>query len=155
MIDELVRKSTVERRKVHISISMDEPEIRSMLAVNIEKELTSKFDLSIAKHVTVGQLLSHAKCSPIDLFIVMLNNLRFTDTPLFRNTPRWRPFEVVSYLQVEYGKPVIALAASCPENVKNIEEESKQAGASVFFMVPVDRRPFIEAVENCLKQTVK
>ena len=155
MINQLVQNITGERRTVRISISTAEPNISSMLAGYMEKELAHKFDLSITDHVTVGQLLSHAEASPIDLFILMLNNLRFTDTPLFRNTPHWQPFEVVSYLKVQYGKPVIALAGSWPESVKNIEEESKQAGASVFFFVPVDTNHFIEAVENCMKQTLK
>ena len=122
------------------------------MLTDIEKELTNKFDLSVTEHMTVGQLLSHAENSPIDLFILVLNNLRFTEAPLFVSPSRWWPLEVVSFLKNAYGKPVIALAGAWPKGVKNIEEESKQAGASAFFLVPVDTHPFIEAVENCLKQ---
>ncbi len=42
MGNELIQDSPVERRKIHISISMDESEIRPMLALAIEQELTGK-----------------------------------------------------------------------------------------------------------------
>jgi len=75
----------VERRKVRISMSMDEPDLSPMLAHAIQKALDSKFDLSI-------------------------------------------------------------------EEVYCVEEEAKQADASLYFLLPVDRQPFIEAVERCLRQ---
>ena len=149
---ELERDSMAERRKVHISMSMDEPDLMPMLTDAIQKGLCSQFDLAIAEHVTVGRLLSHAEQSSVDLFILMLNNLIFADTRLFDNTPRWRSFEVVSRLKAIYGKPIIAFAASWPDEMSSaeVEEETIKAGANFFFLLPPDKQSFIDAVEQCL-----
>ena len=126
-----------------------------MLADAIQQGLGNKFDLSLVPHVTVDQLLSHAESSPVDLFIFLLNNLIFagTTTP-FRETRRWWPLGVIAHLRETCGKPVIALAGSSPGDNSRAEEEAKVAGAAFFFWAPLDRQPFIDAVQQCLKQIV-
>jgi hypothetical protein len=145
---DLVQDTPVERRKVHILMSIAEPDICGSIASTIHKGLGNKFDVSIVEYARVDQLLSHAENSPVDLFILLLNNMQFIDPPPFRETRRWLPLEVVSHVRETYGKPVIALSGSSRVEA----EEAKQAGANFFFWLPVDWRPFIDAVAQCLKQ---
>jgi hypothetical protein len=129
-------------------MSIADPDISEHLSNVIQKELGDEIDLSIVEYPQVGQFLSHAERSPIDLFILLLNNMQFTDTISFNTTSRWPPLEVISHLRETYGRPIIALIGSLGAS----EEEAKQAGATYFFWVPIDRQSFIDAVEECLRQ---
>jgi len=133
-------------------MSIAESNIEKVLTFTIQKELGNKFDLSIIEISNVGQLLFHATKEPVDLFILLLNNMRFSDTTAFRETQRWAPLEVVSHLRKTYGKPLIVLTGYWPGELSRAEEEAKQAGASYFFWLPPDKQPLIDAVEQCLKQ---
>jgi hypothetical protein len=83
--------------------------------------------------------------------LMILNTIRFTDAMSFRETRRWPPLEVVSRLREAYRKPVIALTVCWPGELSR-EEEAKQAGAGFCFWAPIDKQPFIDVVEQCLKQ---
>src|SRR5262245_39456732 len=102
------------RQTIHVLMSINESDISKAVSQVIQREIGNNYDLSITEIPSVGQLLSHAKNYPSDLFILLLNNLQFSDTPLFRETPRWLPLEVVSHLKVTYGKPLIALTGYWP-----------------------------------------
>jgi hypothetical protein len=149
-----LKDCSVEPRKMHISMSTADPDLSEGLTLAIQKELGNPLDVSIVEHSGVGQLLSYVESSPVDLFILVLNNLMFADTTMFTETRGWRSLEVVSHLRETYGKPVIALAASWPNEMSQseVEEEAIKAGASVFFWLPYNRRRFIGAVEQCLRQ---
>jgi len=149
---DLLKDCSVQPRKMRISMSTADPDLSEGLTLAIQKELGNQFDVSIVEHSGVGQLLSYVESSPVDLFILVLNNLMFADTTMFRETRGWRSLEVVSRLRETYGKPVIALAGSWPGEGTSAEEEAKQAGASFFFWLPYNKRQFIDAVEQCLRQ---
>jgi hypothetical protein len=90
----------------------------------------------MAEYARVGQLLSDAATTPADMFILLLNNMQFSDTTSFNGTKHCRSLEVVSHLKTTYDKPVIALAEPWRGQFSRAEQQAKQAGATFFLFDP-------------------
>ena len=135
-------------------MSISEPAVLKLVTRKLEKEFCQKYDLSISETPYIDKLLTLAATEPFDLFILILNNMRYSDTQFCEekgvNVVDAR-LELITYLHRTYHKPVIAMTGWTPTEDSWTEENTKQAGASFFFLIPVEGRPLMNAVKQCLE----
>jgi CheY-like chemotaxis protein len=116
----------------------------------LEIEFANKYDLSIAETPYVSKLLAQAQREAVDLFILLLNNMRLSDLPFPDNKKRWGEamLEVLAHLRQTYHKPVIAMTGLPMWK----EEEIKRAGAGFLFLLPFEREPLVNALKQCFEE---
>jgi hypothetical protein len=134
-------------------MSINERNITEGINLRLQKELGNRYDLAITEISRVSQLLSHAKTEPVDLFILLLNNMLF-DTPSFTEPGHSPPLEVVSHLRAAYGQPILAMTGSWlgKSSGAEVEAEALRVGATCLLFLPYTSESFIEAIEKCLKE---
>ena len=130
---------------------INEPDITKVVTRCLEIEFANKYDLSIIETPYVEELLAQAQGQGVDLFILLLNNMRLSDLPFLDDKRRWGEamLEVVTHLRQTYHKPVIALTGL----LWWTEEEMKEAGASCLILLPVERAPLMKTVKQCFEET--
>lgn len=134
-----------------VLMCINEPGITEVLTLTLEKEFAHKYDLSIAETRYIDKLLAHAQKEAIDLFILLLNNMVYSDVKLCP-AKRGADFrlDVIAQLRRSYQKPVIALTGL---PLRYTEQNTKEAGASFLFVLPVEGRPLMDAVKQCFEET--
>ncbi len=108
----------------------------------ITKEvIKDKYDLKVRSCFYGEEIIEHAWNSGVDIFILVLNNIRFR--PVLPVHERLESsLKLISQIKTTYRKPVIAL---CPKDYSIAVRI-----ADFFFSMPFDRDAFMEAIEKCL-----
>jgi CheY-like chemotaxis protein len=141
------------RPQKRVLISINEPNITKVITLTLEKEFSNTYDLCISETPYVAKLLAQAQHEAVDLFILLLNNMRLSDVPFLHEKKPWGEamWEVVRHLRQTYHKPVIAMTGLPPIDTWE-EEIMKQSGLSFFFLLPVEGAALTNAVHQCLEE---
>src|SRR5574341_626152 len=139
------------RPQKRVRMCINEPDITKVMTRCLQSEFANKYDLSITETPYVGKLLAQAQSEGVDLFILLLNNMRLSDVPFsYFGDKNWveSVLAVITQLRQAYQKPVIAMTGYPGWT----EDKTKEAGASFLFLLPVERAPLIYAVNQCLEE---
>ena len=95
------------------------------------------------------EILNFAKEHPIDLFIMVINNIIFRSEDLSAEHRIEKALQLVQFLRKEYKKPVIALYGWPDDPL--FPEKAKQFGATFCIKLPFKQEEFQEAIEMCME----
>ena len=141
------------RPQKRVLMSINEPDITKLLIFMFEKWFGQQYDLSIAETPYAGQLLTLAQREPIDLFVLLLNNMFYSDIADLEEKNRVQSgLAVIAQLKQTYQKPVITMTGWPPSEDTWTQENTKQAGADFLFFLPLEGELFRNAVNKCWKE---
>ena len=136
--------------------------LRVVLSTGGETEITqgitlilrklSIYAIDVKEFAEAADLVTYARQKRPDVFIIVLNNIRFTDgrypTVGSRITGA---ICLLSELKEAYGSGMIALSGWYPddEGEDGFARRVKTAGADFFFLLPPDGKELVAAVEFC------
>ncbi len=142
------RQSRFDRREVRVLMGINEPAMTALITEILQTHFGRNYLLRVTEAPNAWTLLEEARIQSPDLFIVVLNNLRFLEeTP---RSPEKRIEMVIGFLKhlkEAYGSPVIALAGWPDDPLIGLE--AMFAAADAFFRLPFDPEDLIVAVEKC------
>jgi len=137
-----------------VLMAINEPDITKILTLSLKKYFGQKYDLSIAETPYAGRLLALAQRETADLFILLLNNMFYSDIPSLLEKNRVESgLAVITYLKETYQKPVIAMTGWYPYEGSWTVANTKQAGASFLLFIPVEGSLFRNVVRHCFEET--
>src|SRR5207245_940114 len=129
-----------------------EDAITKVFTLLLQNRLGTRYDFQVREIPYAAKFLEYAETQPVDLFVIVLNNIITDAQALFPDTFRFdQVVQIISCLKKKYRKPVIALAGGWPKENKSYIAEVIEAGADQFFGLPPDPDAFIEAVRKCLE----
>jgi hypothetical protein len=103
-------------RDVHILMSINEPDIPRVLSIMMRNRLSSSFKLEIADVSLASGISARARTQTIDLFVLLLNNLRIDRAAASRaSSSTWHPLQFLMDLKEEFTQPIRALTGSWPD----------------------------------------
>lgn len=122
----------------------------NLLTETIDDIISDKSETEFLATSSANKLLLHASDHDVDLFVLTLNNIVFSDG----NTPGERRIEQAIQLIIDVKdkiqKPIIALS-SWP-NDPNFADRVISAGADRFYKLPVKLNNLREAIRCCLAE---
>jgi hypothetical protein len=143
----------MQRPQKRVLMSINEPDITKVLTLTLQKEFGQRYDLAVTETPYAGKLLTLAQSGPADLFILLLNNMFCSDIPhLFGKNRVESALRVITHLKQTHNKPVIAMTGWPPSEDTWTEENTKQAGASFLFFLPVEGHLLRNAVKRCWEE---
>jgi CheY-like chemotaxis protein len=138
------------RPQKRVLLSINEPTFTKSITLLLEDEFAQKYDLAITGTPYAGKLLALAQTEKADLVILLLNNMLCSDIPHFLEKNRMEStLAVITHLRQTYHKPVIAMTGRPPAEDTWTEENTKRAGASFLFFLPVEWSQLMNAVKQC------
>ena len=116
-----------------------------------EKWFVHQYDLAITETPYAAKLLDLAQREAADLFVLLLNNMFYSDISHLMEKNRVEcGLAVIAQLNQTYHKPVIAMTGWPPSEDTWTEDNTRQAGASFLFFLPLEGEFFRNAVKQCL-----
>lgn len=145
-----------ERTPIRLLMSTGgEEAIAKTMTMILQKALGPTYEVIPKEIPTASKFLEAADTEPVDLFVIMLNNMFPDATKMFPDTSKPdQALKIITYLKDKYRKPVIAMAGWWPEGM-NIQEEANKAGSDYFFVWPPDYRQTGANLLRCLGVEVK
>lgn len=143
-----------ERKPIRLLVSAGgEKDIAKMITLNLQKALGPTYEVVGKEIPNAKQFLETAQTEPVDIFVIVLNNMIPDATETFPCTSKpGQALQLVGYLKDRFRKPVIAAAGWWPEGM-NIHEEAAKVGADYFFVLPPDhdelRTNFLRCLAGC------
>src|SRR5215831_2976318 len=126
-----------------------------VMGLLLQKWFAEQYDLSVTEARYIDKLLAQAEGETVDLFILLLNNMFYSDSKLCPESSRngiESRLEINTRLKQTYHKPVIAMTG-WPLSVDSWNEENtKQAGASFLLTYLPEGHLLREAVKQCLEE---
>jgi len=122
--------------------------INELIEEFIKKNIGGKYDLLVTPVLLGEEILNFAKEHPIDLFIIVTNNIIFRSEDLSAEHRIERALQLVSFLSKTYKKPVIALYGWPDDPL--FPEKAKRAGANYCFTMPIKLEELKKPIEKCL-----
>jgi hypothetical protein len=133
---------------LRILMSTNEPGFTEVLTGLLRTGIGHKYNLLIEEIPEANKLLEHAQSVPIDIFILILNNMLIPGASYSSHSRVKEALNVLSHIKKKYKKPVIAMAG-WPDD-PGFGEEARSAGANFFFRLPFEGQEFQQAVESCI-----
>ena len=130
---------------------INEPGITEVVTRCLQSEFANQYALSVAESRYIDKFLALAQSATPDLFILLLNNMFYSDEKFYsENRSSDVRLNVIAQLKDSYQKPVIAMTG-----LPGIytEDNTRKAGASFYFVIPVERVPLMNAVRQCFEET--
>src|SRR5262245_41309717 len=113
-----------------VLMCINEPSITKILTLIIQKEFGHVYELSIKEISYIDAFLAEAQRQTADLYVLLLNNMFYSDVRLCRDHQGVDSrLAVIAELRQSYQKPVIALTG-LPN--RYTEENTIEAGASCY-----------------------
>ena len=138
----------LKRRQLRVLIGNHDDLMNEYIEKFIEKIIKDKYELSVASVWPGEKILNFAKKHPIELYIIVINNIIFRSENLSVEHRIEKALWLVKFLRETYGSPVIALYG-WPDDPW-FPEKAKQAGANYCFRMPPKSKELQRAIENCL-----
>jgi hypothetical protein len=132
---------------------INDPGVTELWTLILEKEFAQQYELSVTETSHVGKLLTLAQTATADLFILLLNNMLYSDIPHLHKLNRVdSALATIAHLKQTYHRPVIAMTG-WPISAENWNaNNTKQAGVDFLFQIPIDVRRLKHAAKQCLEQ---
>ncbi len=141
---ELVRE--LKTREVQVVIGNLDDTLTDILSGFIKKVIKDRYDLKLRSFFYGEELLEFAENGAVDLFILILNNIRFR--PFCPPQERMeKSLQLINQIKRTYGRPVIVLSG-LGENYSSLIARAELA-ADFFFPLPCAPVVFMEAIEKC------
>jgi hypothetical protein len=115
----------------------------------IKLVVEDKYELLVTPAFLAEEILNFAKEHPIDLFIIVINNIIFRSEDLSAEHRIEKALNLVSFLSKSYNRPVIALYGWPDDPL--FPEKAKQAGANYCFKMPFKFEELKKPIEKCLE----
>lgn len=144
------------RPQKRVLMCINEPNITKVVILVLQKEFGQKYDLSVAEIPYTDKFLAQAESEAVDLFILLLNNMFHSPDSKFRGDKNRnrveRQLDVITHLKHTYHKPVFAMTGWPLSADSWNDENTKQAGASFLFQLPVEGTLLRNAARQCLEE---
>jgi len=141
------------RLQKHVLTCINEPGIACFVRSCLQHEFAQQYELSIRETHSIDKLLAKGEHDPPDLFILLLNNMFYSYAHVAVDEKKNRIqhlLKVISCLKQTSQKPVIAMTEwPLAPNLWN-EENTKEAGASFLFSLPLEWSQLRDAARQCL-----
>ncbi len=138
----------VKKKKLEVLIGNHEDAITEILIEYVKLLVTDKYDLSVTPVFLGEEILNFAKEHPIDLFIIVTNNIIFRSEDLPAELRIEKALWLIKFLRETYGSPVIAFYGWPDDPL--FPEKVKQAGANYCFKMPTKFEELKKPIEKCL-----
>jgi DNA-binding NarL/FixJ family response regulator len=147
--EEVCCQASFDGREISVLMGINEPEMSGLITEILQTHFGRDYLLRLTEASNAWTLLEQARLQRPDLFIIVLNNLHFSEeTPC---VPEQR-IELVTgflkHLKETYRRPVIVLSGWAGDPLIGIEVMF--AAADAFLRLPFQPRALIAAVEKCL-----
>jgi CheY-like chemotaxis protein len=143
------------RPQKRILTCINEPDLTRYVSLCLQNEFAQQYELSVREAHHIDNLLAKSESDPPDLFILLLNNMFYSYSHIrHRGEKKHRIkhlLEVITRLKETSRKPVIALTAWPQSPDSWNEENTKQAGASFLFILPLEGNLLRDAARQCLE----
>lgn len=140
-----VREAVVQLRQVLVLLAINEPTISEVLRGWIQQAMGDDGEVIFAEVSTAEEVEKRAKTEPFDMFILLLNNLRFESGRHDLDARIEGAASLVLSLHQKYGKLIIALTGHEGFTVP-ADAESK----IVLLSLPFDGQTLVNAVKRGL-----
>jgi hypothetical protein len=134
------------RKKLRILIGCFQDPLTDIISALIEEASRNKFVHEIGIYFYGEELIENAEKIEIDIFILVLNNIRFIpDLPVQDRLQN--SMNLVNQIKSKYGKPVIVLSGRL-DDYSSFLTKAKLA-SDFFFLMPFKLDAFLLAIEKC------
>lgn len=140
-----------KNRRIHVFIS---EEVLVELFSSLISEVThDRCDLKVEVTPYAEQLMRLASRCPFDLFVLLLNNIIFSEENQPVEARLQKALRLVIQLKARYRKPIICLYGY-PDD-PSYGRQAEMAGADFVFHFPCEPKLLREAVDACLVDAFK
>ena len=135
-------------RQLRILIANSDDTMNEGIKKMIKEIISNNYDLLVTSLWRGEEILNFAKEHPIDLFIIVINNIIFRSEDLSAEHRIEKALQIVQFLRKEYKRPVIALYGWPDDPL--FPEKAKQFGATSCIKLPPTQEEFKESIEMCI-----
>jgi len=136
------------RKKLRILIGCFQDPLTDIISALIKEASRNKFDHEIGIYFYGEELIENAEKIEIDIFILVLNNIRFIpDLPVQDRLQN--SLNLINQIKSKYGKPVIVLSGRL-DDYSSLLTKAKLA-SDFFFLLPFKLDAFLLAIEKCFE----
>ncbi len=140
--------SELKKQQIRVQIGNFENPLNDVLSELIIKEvIKDKYDLKLGSSFYGHALLELAENGAIDIFILIMNNIRFSIVDSVGDR-LINSLQLITQIKTTYGRPVIALSGW--EEDSSLIVRAKLA-ADFYLQLPFKVNAFMEAFEKCLE----
>jgi hypothetical protein len=144
-LSQKINPESIEK-PIKILIGCFKDPLTDIISELIKEASKNRFDPKIEIYFCGEELLKIAEKSEIDIFILVLNNIRFF--PVLPVQERLQnSLNLINQIKSKYEKPVIVLSGPL-EDYSSLLTKAKLA-ADFFFLLPFKVAAFLEAIEVC------
>lgn len=131
----------------HLTVLIGETDdtFLEILGETTQDALGEKYELNVFSAVRSDEFLQNAESHPIDLFLLLLNNMIFPSSDIPGEDRLNQMFRLITHLKKTYGKPIIAFSA-----IPAYQEQAKSAGADLFFRLPFKLEDLQQGIRDLL-----
>jgi len=131
---------------LNVLIGNYEESINTLISEMVKEVIQDKFDLTILTCSHSENILLEADENPIDLFIIIINNIIFPSASTIQDSVE-NPLQLLAHIKTKYQKPIIALSGWSDNST--LSDEVKYL-SDFFFLLPFEPDSLGEAIEKCL-----
>ena len=136
------------KRQVNILIGNLDDGLTDLLSELIRDVIKDKYDLKVRSSAYGEELLKLAENRTVDIFILVLNNIKFIDN-LSYTMAMASVMNLITFFKKTYEKPVIALSDWITDSPFVM---MAKLSADFFFPLPFEHDSFKEAIQKCLEK---
>ena len=119
----------------------------NIFSILIKKVIKDKYNLKLGSSSYGQELLELAENGAIDIFILIMNNIRFSGVDSVGDR-LVNSLQLITQIKMTYGRPVIALSAW--EEDSSLIARAKLV-ADFYLQMPFKTDAFMDAFEKCLE----
>jgi CheY-like chemotaxis protein len=144
------------RPQKRVLTCINQPDIARFVSECLHNEFAQRYDVSVREAHSIDKLLAKGENDPPDLFILLLNNMFYSYAHARHRGDEKKHriehlLEVITRLKKISHKPVIAMTGWPVSPDSWNEENTKQAGASFLFSLPLEGSLLSDAARQCLE----
>jgi ActR/RegA family two-component response regulator len=138
-----------EKKKRQVKVLMADEFLKDLFTHMLEEKSSEKYDFYFVTAKTADEILELAQTIEFDIFILVLNNIIFSENNLPVINRLRKALKLVTHLKNTYSKVVLTFSGYSDIN---IEEKAKKAGADFYFQLPCKNEDVSEAFTICLDE---
>ena len=132
------------KRQLNIIIGNLDDDINDFISKTIEIVAVKNYRLNIKSFFDIEDIEDYAERYPIDLFVIVINNVNFYENLSANNTIE-KALQFLRKLKNTHNRPIIALYAWPDDPL--FPERTKQVGANFCLEMPCKSKDLQEAVQ--------
>ena len=148
----LLEEQALSKRRVHVVIGNLEPAMNPYFVKVTDAAGGGRYEIIPHAMDSVEALTEHARHNPVDLFILVLNNILIASKPKCQFAERiHQVLTLTSWLKTTCRKPIVVLAGN--PSTPTLPDIVLSAGADAFFSLPPSDADFRESVKTLLSRS--